>query len=147
MACLCGATCFFASCWKSCDILPSRSQWASMFFSFFGRYSKPNSTFWWKIFLQLPSQVAASMQKETDGIPNYPNLPSKLICMLHSVTLHVWEPSTLKLRSYFHMCFPLKKVTSWQGKKYCISDVSQFATYLDYQCPESVKSTTVQGFI
>ncbi|RAL43759.1 hypothetical protein DM860_014260 [Cuscuta australis] len=33
-------------------------------------------------------QVAASMQKETDGIPNYPNLPSKLICMLHSVTLH-----------------------------------------------------------
>ncbi|XP_058108682.1 auxin response factor 16-like isoform X2 [Magnolia sinica] len=33
-------------------------------------------------------QVAASMQKETDGIPNYPSLPSKLICMLHSVTLH-----------------------------------------------------------
>ncbi|XP_050383739.1 auxin response factor 7-like isoform X2 [Argentina anserina] len=33
-------------------------------------------------------QVAASMQKETDFIPNYPNLPSKLICMLHSVTLH-----------------------------------------------------------
>lgn len=34
-------------------------------------------------------QVAASMQKETDGIPSYPNLPSKLICMLHNVTLHV----------------------------------------------------------
>lgn len=34
-------------------------------------------------------QVAASMQKETDFIPNYPNLPSKLICMLHNVTLHV----------------------------------------------------------
>ncbi|KAL7224945.1 hypothetical protein ACSBR1_026266 [Camellia fascicularis] len=33
-------------------------------------------------------QVAASMQKETDSIPNYPNLPSKLICMLHNVTLH-----------------------------------------------------------
>ncbi|PHU24865.1 Auxin response factor 19 [Capsicum chinense] len=33
-------------------------------------------------------QVAASMQKETDGIPSYPNLPSKLICMLHNVTLH-----------------------------------------------------------
>ncbi|KAA8534748.1 hypothetical protein F0562_029810 [Nyssa sinensis] len=33
-------------------------------------------------------QVAASMQKETDGIPNYPNLPSKLICMLHNITLH-----------------------------------------------------------
>nr|ANI70192.1 auxin response factor ARF20 [Salvia miltiorrhiza] len=33
-------------------------------------------------------QVAASMQKEADGIPSYPNLPSKLICMLHNVTLH-----------------------------------------------------------
>lgn len=36
-----------------------------------------------------PFQVAASMQKQTDFIPNYPNLPSKLICLLHSVTLHV----------------------------------------------------------
>ncbi|GFP87264.1 auxin response factor 19 [Phtheirospermum japonicum] len=33
-------------------------------------------------------QVAASMRKETDGIPSYPNLPSKLICMLRNVTLH-----------------------------------------------------------
>ncbi|KAJ7979210.1 Auxin response factor [Quillaja saponaria] len=33
-------------------------------------------------------QVAASMQKQTDFIPSYPNLPSKLICMLHNVTLH-----------------------------------------------------------
>lgn len=36
-------------------------------------------------------QVAASMQKEADFVPNYPNLPSKLICMLHNVTLHVRE--------------------------------------------------------
>ncbi|GAA0170522.1 hypothetical protein LIER_24760 [Lithospermum erythrorhizon] len=33
-------------------------------------------------------QVAASMQKQADGVPSYPNLPSKLICMLHNVTLH-----------------------------------------------------------
>ncbi|MQL69401.1 hypothetical protein Taro_001682 [Colocasia esculenta] len=33
-------------------------------------------------------QVAASMQKDTDSIPNYPSLPSKLICVLHNVTLH-----------------------------------------------------------
>ncbi|RVX05451.1 Auxin response factor 19 [Vitis vinifera] len=33
-------------------------------------------------------QVAASMQKETECVPSYPNLPSKLICMLHNVTLH-----------------------------------------------------------
>ncbi|TYI76677.1 hypothetical protein E1A91_D06G093100v1 [Gossypium mustelinum] len=38
-------------------------------------------------------QVAASMQKETDFIPSYPNLPSKLICMLHNVTLHA-DPET-----------------------------------------------------
>ncbi|XP_061354987.1 auxin response factor 19-like [Gastrolobium bilobum] len=38
-------------------------------------------------------QVAASMQKEADIIPSYPNLPSKLICMLHNVALHA-DPET-----------------------------------------------------
>ncbi|KAK4761704.1 hypothetical protein SAY87_029588 [Trapa incisa] len=38
-------------------------------------------------------QVAASMQKETTCVPGYPNLPSKLICMLHNVTLHA-DPET-----------------------------------------------------
>ncbi|KAL4332053.1 hypothetical protein GQ457_07G039520 [Hibiscus cannabinus] len=38
-------------------------------------------------------QVAASMHKETDFIPCYPNLPSKLICMLHNVTMHA-DPET-----------------------------------------------------
>nr|KYP57814.1 Auxin response factor 19 [Cajanus cajan] len=38
-------------------------------------------------------QVAASMQKETDFIPSYPNLPSQLICMLHNVALHA-DPET-----------------------------------------------------
>ncbi|KAL4318795.1 hypothetical protein GQ457_18G001730 [Hibiscus cannabinus] len=38
-------------------------------------------------------QVAASMQKETDFVPSYPNLPSKLICMLHNITLHA-DPET-----------------------------------------------------
>ncbi|PWA56549.1 Aux/IAA-ARF-dimerization [Artemisia annua] len=34
-------------------------------------------------------QVAASMKKDVDAqIPNYPNLQSKLLCILHSVTLH-----------------------------------------------------------
>nr|GEW46312.1 auxin response factor 19-like [Tanacetum cinerariifolium] len=34
-------------------------------------------------------QVAASMKKDVDSqIPNYPNLQSKLLCILHSVTLH-----------------------------------------------------------
>ncbi|KAG9134692.1 hypothetical protein Leryth_001019 [Lithospermum erythrorhizon] len=39
-------------------------------------------------------QVAASMKKDVNGqIPNYPNLPSKLICILHDVTLHA-DPET-----------------------------------------------------
>jgi hypothetical protein len=39
-------------------------------------------------------QVAASMQKDIDAhVPSYPNLPSKLICFLHSVTLHVIDSS------------------------------------------------------
>lgn len=34
-------------------------------------------------------QVAASMKKDVDSqIPNYPNLQSKLLCILHNVTLH-----------------------------------------------------------
>ncbi|KAI3715187.1 hypothetical protein L6452_22158 [Arctium lappa] len=34
-------------------------------------------------------QVAASMKKNVDAqIPNYPNLQSKLLCILHNVTLH-----------------------------------------------------------
>ena len=32
------------------------------------------------------------MKKDVDAqIPNYPNLPSKLLCLLLSVTLHVWH--------------------------------------------------------
>ncbi|MQL85614.1 hypothetical protein Taro_018132 [Colocasia esculenta] len=39
-------------------------------------------------------QVAATMQKDAElQIPNYPNLPWKLICLLHSVTLHA-DPET-----------------------------------------------------
>lgn len=39
-------------------------------------------------------QVAASMPKDADAkIPSYPNLPSKLICILRSVTMHA-DPDT-----------------------------------------------------
>ncbi|KQJ93247.1 auxin response factor 5 [Brachypodium distachyon] len=39
-------------------------------------------------------QVAASMQKDVEAqVPNYPNLPSKLICLLHSVILQA-DPDT-----------------------------------------------------
>ncbi|EEC72457.1 hypothetical protein OsI_05804 [Oryza sativa Indica Group] len=38
--------------------------------------------------------VAASMQKDVDAhVPSYPNLPSKLICLLHGVNLHA-DPDT-----------------------------------------------------
>ncbi|KAJ6992735.1 Auxin response factor 5 [Populus alba x Populus x berolinensis] len=39
-------------------------------------------------------RFAASMKKDVDAqIPNYPNLPSKLLCLLHNVTLHA-DPET-----------------------------------------------------
>ncbi|CAA6671181.1 unnamed protein product [Spirodela intermedia] len=39
-------------------------------------------------------RVAATMLKDADAqIPNYPNLPWKMICLLHSVTLHA-DPET-----------------------------------------------------
>jgi hypothetical protein len=42
------------------------------------------------LFLDTQFQVAASMRKDADAqIPSYPNLPSKLICILHSVTMQV----------------------------------------------------------
>ncbi|KAI3724774.1 hypothetical protein L1987_64539 [Smallanthus sonchifolius] len=44
-------------------------------------------------------QVAASMNKDTHNIPSYPNLPSKLICMLHNAdsdTDEVYAQMTLQ---------------------------------------------------
>ncbi|KAI4380238.1 hypothetical protein MLD38_006453 [Melastoma candidum] len=39
-------------------------------------------------------QVAASMKKDIDAqVPNYPNLPPKLLCLLHNITLHA-DPET-----------------------------------------------------
>lgn len=63
-------------------------------------------------------QVAASMQKETDFIPNYPNLPSKLICMLHNVTLHA-DPETDEV--YAQMT--LQPVTKYDKEALLASDM------------------------
>ncbi|CAM8902162.1 unnamed protein product [Rhodiola kirilowii] len=63
-------------------------------------------------------QVAASMQKETDCIPSYPNLPSKLICMLHSVTLHA-DPETDEV--YAQMT--LQPVTKYDKEALLASDL------------------------
>ncbi|KAG8376339.1 hypothetical protein BUALT_Bualt09G0052900 [Buddleja alternifolia] len=52
--------------------------------------------FWclWFIGGVTAANVAASMKKDVDAqIPNYPNLPSKLLCLLHNVTLHA-DPET-----------------------------------------------------
>jgi hypothetical protein len=49
-------------------------------------------------------QVAASMQKDIDAhVPSYPNLPSKLICLLHSVTLHVIYSYSIMCPSYMDL--------------------------------------------
>lgn len=49
-------------------------------------------------------QVAASMNMNTNDaqIPNYPNLPSKLLCLLLSLTLHVSKPVSLSLSHSHH---------------------------------------------
>ncbi|KAB5514776.1 hypothetical protein DKX38_028682 [Salix brachista] len=40
------------------------------------------------------ARVAASLKKDVNAqVPNYPNLPSKLLCLLHNVTLHA-DPET-----------------------------------------------------
>ncbi|WVZ21439.1 hypothetical protein V8G54_008761 [Vigna mungo] len=63
-------------------------------------------------------QVAASMQKEADFVPSYPNLPSKLICMLHNVALHA-DPETDEV--YAQMT--LQPVTKYDKEAILASDM------------------------
>ncbi|CAN6173486.1 unnamed protein product [Urochloa humidicola] len=65
-------------------------------------------------------QVAASMQKDVDGhVPSYPNLPSKLICLLHNVTLHA-DPETDEV--YAQMT--LQPVTSYGKEALQLSELA-----------------------
>ncbi|GAB4854070.1 hypothetical protein Ancab_022652 [Ancistrocladus abbreviatus] len=65
-------------------------------------------------------QVAASMKKDVDAqIPNYPNLPSKLLCLLHNVTLHA-DPETDEV--YAQMT--LQPVPSFDNEALLRSDIS-----------------------
>lgn len=65
-------------------------------------------------------QVAASMKKDVDAqIPNYPNLQSKLLCILHSVTLHA-DPETDEV--YAQMT--LQPVPSFDKEALLRSDLS-----------------------
>ncbi|XP_076945354.1 auxin response factor 19-like [Bidens hawaiensis] len=65
-------------------------------------------------------QVAASMKKDVDAhISNYPNLPSKLLCILHSVTLHA-DPETDEV--YAKMT--LQPVPSFDNEALLRSDLS-----------------------
>lgn len=67
-------------------------------------------------------QVAASMKKDIDGqIPNYPNLPSKLLCILLNVTLHA---DTETDEVYAQMTLqPVPSVRAWflitKGSSFC----------------------------
>ncbi|XWS28176.1 hypothetical protein CRYUN_Cryun25bG0043200 [Craigia yunnanensis] len=65
-------------------------------------------------------QVAATMKKDADAqIPNYPNLPSKLLCLLHNVTLHA-DPETDEV--YAQMT--LQPVSSFDKEALLRSDLS-----------------------
>ncbi|KAK8595819.1 hypothetical protein V6N13_000506 [Hibiscus sabdariffa] len=65
-------------------------------------------------------QVAASMRKDVDAqVPNYPNLPSKLLCLLHNVTLHA-DPETDEV--YAQMT--LQPVSSFDKEALLRSDLS-----------------------
>ncbi|KAL9230424.1 hypothetical protein vseg_005775 [Gypsophila vaccaria] len=65
-------------------------------------------------------QVAASMRMNVDAqIPTYPNLPSKLLCLLHNVTLHA-DPETDEV--YAQMT--LQPVSSFDKEALLRSDLS-----------------------
>ncbi|KAJ4953243.1 hypothetical protein NE237_030075 [Protea cynaroides] len=63
-------------------------------------------------------QVAASMHKEADSVPSYPNLPSKLICLLHNVTMHA-DPETDEV--YTQMT--LQPVNKYDKEAFLASDM------------------------
>ncbi|KAK8683121.1 hypothetical protein V6N13_039188 [Hibiscus sabdariffa] len=65
-------------------------------------------------------QVAASMKKDVDAqVPNYPKLPSKLLCLLHDVKLHA-DPETDEV--YAQMT--LQPVSSFDKEALLRSDLS-----------------------
>ncbi|XP_075502128.1 auxin response factor 5-like [Primulina tabacum] len=85
-------------------------------------------------------QVAASMKKDMDAqIPNYPHLPSKLLCLLHSVTLHA-DPETDEV--YAQMT--LQPVSSFDREGLLRSDLSTKANkpLTDFFCKTLTASDT-----
>ncbi|KAL6603263.1 hypothetical protein ACP70R_043624 [Stipagrostis hirtigluma subsp. patula] len=85
-------------------------------------------------------QVAASMQKDVDAhVPSYPNLPSKLICLLHNVTLHA-DPETDEV--YAQMT--LQPVTSYGKEALQLSELAlkQPRPQTDFFCKTLTASDT-----
>ncbi|XP_073016248.1 auxin response factor 5-like isoform X2 [Primulina eburnea] len=85
-------------------------------------------------------QVAESMKKDVDAqIPNYPNLLSKLLCLLHSVTLHA-DPETDEV--YAQMT--LQPVSSFDREALLRSDLSTKANkpQTDFFCKTLTASDT-----
>jgi hypothetical protein len=54
----------------------------------------------------MPLQVAATTRKIPNSrIPNYPNLPSQLLCQVHNITLHVSSSKFNSKHICGQMCF------------------------------------------
>ncbi|EPS72300.1 hypothetical protein M569_02457, partial [Genlisea aurea] len=85
-------------------------------------------------------QVAASMKKDIDAqVPNYPNLPSKLLCVLHSVILNA-DPETDEV--YAQMT--LQPVASFDKDGLLRSDLSMRANkpQMEFFCKTLTASDT-----
>ncbi|XP_047176502.1 auxin response factor 19-like [Vigna umbellata] len=85
-------------------------------------------------------QVAASLKKDVDAqIPNYPNLPSKLLCVLHNLTLHA-DPETDEV--YAQMT--LQPVPSFDKDALLRSDLALKSTkpQPDFFCKQLTASDT-----
>ncbi|XP_027357893.1 auxin response factor 19-like [Abrus precatorius] len=85
-------------------------------------------------------QVAASLKKDVDAqAPNYPNLPSKLLCLLHNLTLHA-DPETDEV--YAQMT--LQPVPSFDKDALLRSDLALKSTkpQPDFFCKQLTASDT-----
>ncbi|XP_022847289.1 auxin response factor 19-like isoform X3 [Olea europaea var. sylvestris] len=89
---------------------------------------------------QLHFQVAALMKKDVDAqIPSYPNLPSKLLCLLHNITL-LADPETDEV--YAQMT--LQPVPSFDKDALFRSDLSMKANrpQMEFFCKTLTASDT-----
>ena len=57
------------------------------------------------LFTTLNKVAVSTRRSATTQVPNYPNLPSQLMCQVHNVTLHVCLPKFFSFANSLNLCW------------------------------------------